>query len=95
MPKDQAEGLPTIDIPVVLLGRLAVDRAVPGRRMAEYLLIDALRRSNHLARQIGIRAIEVHAINAAALLHGLTLVTHNTADFQRIPGIRLADWLAS
>jgi predicted nucleic acid-binding protein len=24
----------------------------------------------------------------------LTLVTHNTKDFQKIPGLRLEDWLA-
>jgi len=32
-------------------------------------------------------------IASAALLHNLTLVTHNTADFQTIPGLRLDDWL--
>ncbi|SRR5579871_833169 len=32
-------------------------------------------------------------IASAALLHNLTLVTHNTADFQNIPGLRLDDWL--
>jgi tRNA(fMet)-specific endonuclease VapC len=32
-------------------------------------------------------------IASVALAHDLTLVTHNTADFQRIPGIRLVDWL--
>jgi tRNA(fMet)-specific endonuclease VapC len=34
-------------------------------------------------------------IAATALTHDLTLVTHNTADFAPIPGIRLDDWLAS
>ena len=29
----------------------------------------------------------------AALVHNLTLVTHNTADYQNIPGLRLDDWL--
>lgn len=33
-------------------------------------------------------------IAAVALIHGLTLMTHNTADFQNIPGLRLDDWLA-
>src|SRR4029077_5051222 len=32
-------------------------------------------------------------IAAPALVHDLTLVTHNTADFQNIPGLRLEDWL--
>lgn len=32
-------------------------------------------------------------IAAVALIHNLTLVTNNTADFQRIPGLRLDDWL--
>jgi len=34
-------------------------------------------------------------IASVALVHDLTLVTHNTADFQRVPGIRLVDWLVS
>jgi tRNA(fMet)-specific endonuclease VapC len=33
-------------------------------------------------------------IAAVALVHNLTLVTHNTSDFQNIPGLRLDDWLA-
>jgi tRNA(fMet)-specific endonuclease VapC len=32
-------------------------------------------------------------IASAALVHNLTLVTHNTADFQQVPGLRLDDWL--
>jgi tRNA(fMet)-specific endonuclease VapC len=32
-------------------------------------------------------------IASVALLHNLTLVTHNTADYQNIPGLRLDDWL--
>jgi len=32
-------------------------------------------------------------IAAIALVHDLTLVTHNTADFQSIPGLGLVDWL--
>ena len=32
-------------------------------------------------------------IATAALVHNLTLVTHNTADFQNIPGLRLEDWI--
>jgi tRNA(fMet)-specific endonuclease VapC len=32
-------------------------------------------------------------IGSAALVNNLTLVTHNTADYQHIPGLRLDDWL--
>lgn len=28
-----------------------------------------------------------------AMVHNHTLVTHNTADYQNIPGLRLDDWL--
>lgn len=31
-------------------------------------------------------------IAAIALAHGLDFVTHNTSDFERIPGLRLEDW---
>ena len=34
-------------------------------------------------------------IGAVALVHDLTLVTNNRADFQNIPGLRLDDWLKS
>ncbi|MFO8155450.1 MAG: type II toxin-antitoxin system VapC family toxin [Pseudomonadota bacterium] len=33
-------------------------------------------------------------IAATALAHGATLVTHNTAEFQRVPQLPLADWYA-
>ena len=33
-------------------------------------------------------------IAAHALVAGLTLVTHNTCHFERIPGLRLEDWMA-
>ena len=32
-------------------------------------------------------------IASVALVYDLTLVTHNTADFLNIPGLRLDDWL--
>lgn len=33
-------------------------------------------------------------IAATALAHGATLVTHNTAEFSRVPGLLLEDWEA-
>lgn len=32
-------------------------------------------------------------IASTAQVHNLTLVTHNTADYRNIPGLRLDDWL--
>jgi GNAT superfamily N-acetyltransferase len=66
LPNEQSRGLPTIDIPVVLLGRLAVDKTVQGQGLGEYLLMDALRRAHHISQHIGVRAVEVHAIDSAA-----------------------------
>jgi GNAT superfamily N-acetyltransferase len=63
LPDDQSKGLPRLDIPVVLLGRLAVDRKVQGEGLGALLLIDALRRSATISEDIGIRAVEVDAID--------------------------------
>jgi predicted nucleic acid-binding protein len=32
-------------------------------------------------------------IGSTALVHGLTMVTHNVADYATIPGLTVADWL--
>jgi tRNA(fMet)-specific endonuclease VapC len=32
-------------------------------------------------------------IAGTVLAHGATLITHNTAEFSRIPGLRIEDWL--
>jgi len=66
LPEDQAKGLPTIDVPVVLLGRLAVDKTTQGQGLGAHLLIDALRRTVHISEHIGIRAVEVDAIDETA-----------------------------
>jgi len=34
-------------------------------------------------------------IASVALVHDLTLVTHNTKHFEPVPGLRLVDWLAT
>jgi GNAT superfamily N-acetyltransferase len=68
LPAKEAKGLPRLDVPVVLVGRLAVDRSVQGQGLGSLLLIDALRRSQHLAEHIGVRAVEVDAIDDAARL---------------------------
>jgi tRNA(fMet)-specific endonuclease VapC len=32
-------------------------------------------------------------IASTAIVHNLTLVTHNTRDYATVPGLRLLDWL--
>jgi tRNA(fMet)-specific endonuclease VapC len=45
-------------------------------------------------RRAGIEVPTVDLLIASvALVYDLTLVTHNTADFRNIPGLRLDDWL--
>jgi tRNA(fMet)-specific endonuclease VapC len=45
--------------------------------------------------QRGVVVPEVDLMIAAvALEHNLMLVTHNTADFQTVPALRLEDWIA-
>lgn len=53
-------------VPVVLLGRLAVDVCTQGHNFGKWLLNDAVIRVSNLADQVGIKAIMVHAINEQA-----------------------------
>jgi GNAT superfamily N-acetyltransferase len=50
-------------VPVMVLGRLAVDRSFQGRGVGRGLLRDAIRRTLQAAEVAGIRAILVHAIS--------------------------------
>lgn len=53
-------------IPVVVLGRLAVDRSRQGRGLGRALFRDCALRVAHAADTIGIRGIVVHAISEEA-----------------------------
>ena len=67
LPDDEAKGLPNIDVPVILIGQLAVDARAKGQGLGEFLLLDALRRAEYLSTKIGIQAVEVVAISQAAI----------------------------
>jgi predicted nucleic acid-binding protein len=44
----------------------------------------------------GLRIAEMDLLIAAtALVHNVTLVTHNVQDFSNIPGLTIVDWLKS
>lgn len=66
LPPSEAKGLPRLDIPVVLIGRLGVDKTVQGQGLGALLLVDALRRALQLSDQVGIRAVEVDALDEVA-----------------------------
>src|SRR5207237_10188971 len=66
LPPRVARKLPKHPVPVVLLGRLAVDQAAQGKRLGEYLLMDALRVSLGLSEAVGLFAVEVDAIDEQA-----------------------------
>jgi GNAT superfamily N-acetyltransferase len=53
-------------IPVMVLARLAVDRAYQGRGLGRALLRDALLRTLQAAEIAGIRAVLVHALSPSA-----------------------------
>jgi GNAT superfamily N-acetyltransferase len=53
-------------IPVMVLGRLAVDRAFQGLGLGQDLLRDAIFRTLAAADLVGIRAMVVHALNDRA-----------------------------
>ncbi len=53
-------------IPIVLLGRLAVDQREQGRGIGAGLLRDAIARTVEIAETIGVRALLVHALSHEA-----------------------------
>jgi tRNA(fMet)-specific endonuclease VapC len=87
----------------------ALRAASPPRRLTEVVglmsLANVLDVDVHVARRFGeidadlldrgLPAPDLDLFNGAiALLHGLTMVTHNTSDYQNIPGLNIVDWLA-
>ena len=67
LPPELMKRLPRYgQLPVTLLGRLAVDRSVGGQGIGEFLLVDALRRSLGAAQQIAAMAVVVDAKNERA-----------------------------
>lgn len=54
-------------IPVIVLGRLAVDGAHQGKKIGKYLLREAMQRTLEASRHVGVRALIVHAIDDEAV----------------------------
>jgi GNAT superfamily N-acetyltransferase len=53
-------------VPVMVLGRLAVDRDVQGQRLGAALLQDAVKRAVAVSNNAGVRALLVHALHERA-----------------------------
>ena len=67
LPDTLAKKLPRYpQLPVTLLGRLAVDQSVKGKGVGQYLLLDALRRCLGAAANIAAMAVLVDAKDDAA-----------------------------
>jgi GNAT superfamily N-acetyltransferase len=66
LPPKAAKKLPKHPVPVILLGRLAVDQAAQGRGLGARLLMDPLKRCLELSASLGIHAVVVTAIDEAA-----------------------------
>ena len=49
-------------------------------------------RGGLLGKGISVDAVDL-MIASVALVHDLTLVTHNTVDFRHVPGLRIENWL--
>lgn len=66
-PERIRKGMGQYPIPVVILARLAVDRAYQGQGIGVGLLQDAIRRTLLIAEQAGIRAMLTHPIDEEAV----------------------------
>ena len=66
IPEELRRRLPAYPIPVVHLGRLAVDIETRGQGLGARLLVDAFERVLHIREWVGVHAVEVIAIDDAA-----------------------------
>ena len=64
-PKSLSRNMPD-PLPVILLGRLAIDRRFHNRGLGQALLRDAMLRVVNVAEQAGVVAILVHALSDSA-----------------------------
>ena len=65
-PERIRRGMGQYPIPVIILARLAVDKAYHGRGLGTGMLQDAIRRTLKIAEDAGIRALLTHPIDESA-----------------------------
>lgn len=78
IPKSLGRGGP-VEIPAVLIGRLALERSLRGHNLGEVLLADALARIVDATRTVGARLVVIDA------LHESVAVRYERFGFRRIP----------
>jgi GNAT superfamily N-acetyltransferase len=65
-PVELRESLPRYPTPVILIGKLAVDRAMQGRGLGKHLLFHALENALRVSQKVGVFAVRVDAIDEVA-----------------------------
>ena len=66
IPEDLAKSLKYVEIPVIIIGRLAVHQDYQGNKIGQILLIDALKRIVEISALVGNHAVIVDPINDIA-----------------------------
>jgi predicted GNAT family N-acyltransferase len=69
LPEELIKKLPPSysDLPVILLGRIAIDKSIQGNGFGENLLLYALKKCLDLSNQLGILAVVVDPIDSKAV----------------------------
>lgn len=69
LPEEIVKKLPPsyLDLPVILLGRLAISQNYQGQGIGETLLIDALKRSYSVSKEVGSMAVIVDPLDKDAV----------------------------
>ena len=68
---------------------IAPDPSLPYDNAAADQFVSVRRHLESLGQVIGPYDLQIAAI---ALVHGCTIVTHNTGEFSRVPGLTIEDW---
>ena len=63
---EEKKGFPRYPLPVIRIGKLAVDKQFQGQRLGELLLVDIFKRGIRISQDIGVVGFLVDAINERA-----------------------------
>jgi len=66
LPPHTAKKIPQYPVPIIRIGRLAVDSSMKGKGLGQELLMDALRRAKRVHENVPVYAVVVDAIDEKA-----------------------------